>query len=89
MLYFTNTAVVLNNVFQSVLAKQHSTCKQCASQFTNQYRCMFFTDIDILFSTTVDRENFAVKIISRSRPTAKIKHAKIKHAKNKLRGDDQ
>ena len=33
---------------------------------------------------TVDRENFAVKIISRSRPTAKIKHAK-----NKLRVDDQ
>ena len=33
---------------------------------------------------TVDRENFAVKIISRSRLTAKIKHAK-----NKLRGDDQ
>ena len=33
---------------------------------------------------TVDRENFAVKIISRSRPTAKIKHAK-----NKLRGDAQ
>ena len=31
---------------------------------------------------TVDRENFAVKIISRSRPPAKIKHAK-----NKLRGD--
>ena len=34
--------------------------------------------------TTVDRENFAVKIISQSRPTAKIKHTK-----NKLRGDDQ
>ena len=33
---------------------------------------------------TVDRENFAVKIISWSRPTAKIKHAK-----NKLHGDDQ
>ena len=33
---------------------------------------------------TVDQENFAVKIISRSRP-----NAKIKHAKNKLRGDDQ
>ena len=33
---------------------------------------------------TVDRENFAVKIISRSRPTAKIKLAK-----NKLRGDAQ
>ena len=30
---YTNTAVVLNN---SVLAKQHSSCKQCASQFTNQ-----------------------------------------------------
>ena len=27
---------------------------------------------------TVDRENFAVKIISRSRTTAKIKHAKNK-----------
>ena len=33
---------------------------------------------------TVDRENFAVKIISQLRPTVKIKHAKIK-----LRGDDQ
>ena len=33
---------------------------------------------------TVDRENFAVKINSRSRPTAKIKHAK-----NKLRSDTQ
>ena len=29
-----------------------------------------------LWHTTVDRENFAVKIISWSRPTAKIKHAK-------------
>jgi len=28
--------------------------------------------------TTVDRENFTVKIISRSRLTAKIKHAKNK-----------
>ena len=28
--------------------------------------------------STVDRENFAVKIISQSRPTAKIKHAKNK-----------
>ena len=27
---------------------------------------------------TVDRENFAVKIISQSRPTVKIKHAKNK-----------
>ena len=27
-------------------------------------------------NSTVDRENFAVKIISRSWPTAKIKHAK-------------
>ena len=33
---------------------------------------------------TVDRENFAVKIISWLRPTAKIKHAK-----NKLRSDAQ
>ena len=33
---------------------------------------------------TVDRENFAVKIILRSRPTAKIKHAK-----NKLHSDTQ
>ena len=38
----------------------------------------------LITCSTVDRENFAVKIISRSRPTAKIKHAK-----NKLRGDDQ
>ena len=35
-------------------------------------------------NTTVNRENFAVKINSRSRPTAKIKHAK-----NKLRSDTQ
>ena len=33
---------------------------------------------------TVDRENFAVKIILQSRPTTEIKHAKIK-----LRSDDQ
>ena len=37
-----------------------------------------------VYMYTVDRENFAVKIITRSRSTAKIKHAK-----NKLRGDDQ
>ena len=47
--------------------------------------CLLYGEYTALCSnSTVDRENFAVKIISRSWPTAKIKHAK----KN-LRGDDQ
>ena len=53
------------------------TSSLCVRYIWSQY-------LTIETHSTVDRENFAVKIISRSRPTAKIKHAK-----NKLRGDAQ
>ena len=48
--------------------------EKAITRFRSQHKINWYQKKNI----TVDRKNFAVKTISRSRPIAKIKHAKIK-----------